>query len=418
MFDTVELVITAGKGGDGRISFLQEYARPNGGPDGGDGGHGGSVVLVVDPDLRALDHLVRVPRIEATPGMPGGPNRRTGGGGKDKVVKVPVGTVVWDIGPAEPKMLADLVGPGWSVVVAVGGEPGRGNVRFVGPTNQEPLLAEGGADGEEVLARLEVKLLADVAIVGAPNAGKSTLLSQISRARPKVADYPFTTIEPMLGVVERYGRSLVVLDVPGLIEGAHVGKGLGLEFLRHAERVRVLVHLVNGTADDLAAEYMRVADELAAYPGDLAEKPREVAVTKVDIPEVRERLAQQAGALAEVAGVDPLALSPATGEGVERLLERLIALVPVTEAPEPRRIERPVEPPRRSPARVHMEGAAFVVEQRDVERLAALANLDEWSTRMQFHRQLDRHGVLRALERAGVASGDTVRIGKAELEWQ
>ena len=420
MFDTVELIIAAGRGGDGRISFLQEYARPKGGPDGGDGGWGGSVIVTVDPDMRSLGHLTRTPRIEAADGTPGGSNRRTGKGAKDTVVKVPAGTMIWDLDGEEPVLMADLIGPGWSLVVAAGGEPGRGNPHFKGSTNQEPLLAEGGMDGEERRVKFEVKLLADVGIVGAPNAGKSTLLSRISRARPKVADYPFTTIEPMLGVVERYGRSLVALDVPGLIEGAHEGKGLGLEFLRHVERVQVLVHLIDGTAEDLADEYMRVAAELAAYPGDLAEKPRVVAVTKLDIPEVRTRLEQQAGALTNVSGVAPLGLSPATGEGVERLLEQVLALVPIPTGPRetPRRIERPIELTRRPRVQIHREGATFVVEQRDVERVVAVADLNDWSARMQFHRLLDQHGVLKALEAAGAGSGDTVRIGHAELEWQ
>ena len=358
--------------------------------------------------------------MEATPGLPGGGSKKTGRGGRSATIDVPVGTVVWDISGDEPQEIVDLMGPGWTAVVANGGEPGRGNVHFSSSTNQEPLLAEAGEQGEVVRLRLEVKILADVAIVGAPNAGKSTLLSRVSRAQPKIADYPFTTIEPVLGVVERYGRSMVLLDVPGLIEGAHEGKGLGLEFLRHAERVRVLVHLVDGTAEDLVQEYQHVRAELDAYPPGLGDKSREVAVSKVDIPEVRARFEAQHAALADAGGVEPIALSPATGEGVEQLLEHLLALVP-TERPTPERVDVPRKDfvdRRREPPRIYREDDAFVVEHHGAERMVAIANLENWSARMQFHRELGRLGILKALEAAGAESGDTVRIGGAELEWQ
>lgn len=420
MIDVVEITLIGGNGGNGRISFLRERARPLGGPDGGNGGWGGSVIVRANGNLRALDRLARVSKVEAVPGQSGGSVNRTGRGGRNTTIEVPVGTTVWDMTSGEPIALGDLLGHGWTLVGANGGEPGRGNVAFASATNQEPLLAEAGAAGAEVLVKLEVKILADVAIVGAPNAGKSTLLKQVSRAQPKIASYPFTTIEPVLGVVERYGRSLVLLDIPGLIEGAHKGKGLGIEFLRHTERVRVLVHLVDGTAENLTEEYSRVAAELAAHAGGLDSKPCVVAVSKVDIPEARVRYEQQRKVLTEVTGREPLALSPATGEGVEMLLEHLLNLVPPGSAPL-ERIETAAPQPAersRSPVEIHREAGAYVVKQRQAERVAAMVNLDNWSARMQFHRELGRLGVLSALEAAGASTGDTVFIGATEMEWQ
>ena len=337
---------------------------------------------------------------------------------------VPTGTwvaVVEDDG--RKRGLADLLLDGDSIVVARGGEAGRGNKRFAGPTNQEPMLAEVGEDGQEIELWLEVKLLADVAIVGAPNAGKSTLLRAVSRARPKVAAYPFTTIEPALGVVEARTRSLVLLEVPGLIEGAHVGKGLGLEFLRHAERVQALVQLLDGEQDDLVAEYWWVAAELEAYEGGLGEKQRRVVVNKVDIPEVRARFEVERARLAAVGGAEPLAISAATGEGLGALVDALLLMVPERVPPSP--LEESAVPPatperrpKRTPVQVSQEGHEFVVTCREAERLIPLADLGNWTVRMQLHRELDRLGVLRALRAKGVESGDTVVIGSAELEWQ
>ena len=321
-------------------------------------------------------------------------------------------------------MLADLVGDGASVAVARGGFGGRGNHRFVRPTNQEPLLAEAGEEGAAVDLLLEVKLLADVALVGAPNAGKSTLLSVVSQAKPKIADYPFTTLEPVLGVVERHRRGLVLLDVPGLVEGAHLGKGLGLEFLRHVERVQVLVQLLDGAQEDLTKEYGQVAGELDAYPGGLSEKPKLVVVTKMDLPEVAERYQEQRRRIGAAAGQEPMAISSATGEGVERLLDAVLALVPEAEPEDamakaaPREKPPPVERPRRSSVEVTRRNDDFLVACREAELVAEVADLHNWKARMQFHRLLKRLGVLKALEQRGVEPGDTVRIGKAELEWE
>jgi GTP-binding protein len=347
---------------------------------------------------------------------------RTGRKGKRRSLNVPVGTVVWEVDEEGGKtQLADLTEPGMQVIGARGGEQGRGNHRFATATNQEPMLAEAGDAGEERRVLLEVKLLADVGIVGAPNAGKSTLLAAISRAKPKIADYPFTTIEPVLGVVDRRGRRLVVLDVPGLVEGAHEGKGLGLEFLRHVERVRTLVHLVDGTESDVASGYRRIAAELDAYPGGLSDKPRIVVLNKVDDPVVREAREEKTLALEAASGERVLVISGAGGIGLDALLDRMWELVPeekgavevvaevVAASEVPRRVREHVS--------VERDKEVFVVTCRQAERFAPKVNFGNWRARLQFHAELERLGVIDALEKAGVESGDTVRIAGCELEW-
>ena len=282
------------------------------------------------------------------------------------------------------------------------------------------MLAEAGEEGEARRLMLEVKWVADVGVVGAPNAGKSTLLSHISRARPKIADYPFTTLDPVLGVAEWKRRRLVVLDVPGLIEGAHEGRGLGLEFLRHAERVSVLVHMVDGSSDDAAAEYEQVRSELEAHSRELGGKPVVVVVNKVDIPAVREARARIVANVAKVAGVMPLVLSAATGEGMDDLLDRLLEMVPTGEPmTEEAREEKPA-PTVADPRKVDIgrEADAYVVSCRQAERYLPVINLGKWQTRMQFHHELERLGVIEALRQAGAGTGDSVRIGSYELEWQ
>ena len=343
---------------------------------------------------------------------------RTGRNGRRTLVDVPVGTVIWDVSGEERRFLIELTADGAEAVVAYGGRGGFGNVRFASSTNQEPLIALGGELGEERDVELEVKLLADVALLGVPNAGKSTLLSVISRAKPKIGDYPFTTLEPGFGVVSAEERILVALDVPGLILGAHAGRGLGLEFLRHCERAQVFVHLVDGMAEDLPGEYRIVREEVTAYGAGLEDKPCVVAVTKMDVPEARERYEVQKGALSAVAGSSPIAIAAVTGEGVRDLVRRVAALVPpdtsdVADTPVVPRMERPGSTPR-----VHRDEEGFTVACVLAERMLDVVDLGNWRARLQFHWELNRLGVIAALESAGVASGDTVRIGEFEMEWE
>jgi GTP-binding protein len=423
MLDVKGLLVKGGMGGNGAVSFLHEKFRPNGGPDGGDGGVGGNVVVVAQRERATLSHLLRMREILAEDGGNGSGHDRTGKKGKSRSIVVPVGTVVWSVSADGEKVM--LVTRGAKVVVARGGDSGRGNHRFVTSINQEPLLAEAGEMGEERAIVLEVKLLADVGIVGAPNAGKSTLLGAVTRAKPKVASYPFTTIEPVLGVAEHRGRQMLLLDVPGLIEGAHEGRGLGLEFLRHVERVQALVQMVDGSEEDVAGEYRRIRAELEAYPGGLMGKPTLVVLNKVDIPEVRAELDEKTAALAEASGEKPMVISGASGEGLDRLLDALLGFVPELSADGAEDEELPDEEPdeptvraKRERVTIEMDGEIFVVHCRQAERFAPTVSFGNWRSKMQFHGELERLGVITALGKAGVTEGATVRIAGRELEWE
>ena len=417
MLDRKELIVTGGRGGTGVVSFLREKFHPNGGPDGGDGGSGGPVVCRASAGVRTLGHLEGVRRVDGAPGKPGRGKRRIGANGRREVAHVPVGTVVWEVEDGERRFLTELTFDGAEVVVAYGGEGGAGNVHFAASWNRAPRLAVAGEQGEERAIELEVKSLADVALVGAPNAGKSTLLGAISRATPKIGDYPFTTIDPNFGVAQAGDRRLVVLDAPGLIAGASEGKGLGLEFLRHCERAYLLAHLVDGAAEDLAAEHRRVRREIEAYGNGLAEKPTLVVVTKMDLPEARRRYGEQRKRLAASSGAPVTAVSAATGEGVASLLERLASLAPASEsaAQVPPPVPRKPKPPR-GPI-VRRDGREFIVSCPLAERMFDATDVTNWRGRTQMHTQLVRMGVIDALEQAGAGIGDAVYVGRHEMVW-
>jgi GTP-binding protein len=329
LIDLARIHVIAGKGGDGCVSFRREKYVPKGGPDGGDGGRGGSVLLQVDPHVRTLLDCREAPRYRADSGRPGSGNRRTGKDGEDVVIKIPPGTVIKDA--ESGSTLADLVEPDAAWTAARGGEGGRGNARFATPTHQAPRHAEPGEPGEERWLELELKLIADVGLVGLPNAGKSTLLSRISRARPRIADYPFTTLEPNLGIVVRDPeRQFVVADLPGLIEGAHSGKGLGLEFLRHIERTRVLVFLLDVTRESPADDLRLLEHELARHKVELAEKPRLVTLTKADLLPAEAH----AGAPARAGLPDARLISAHSGVGMDAWLEQTWRLLEMARAAE------------------------------------------------------------------------------------
>jgi GTP-binding protein len=328
--DRATIHVQAGKGGDGGLSFRREKFVPKGGPDGGDGGDGGDVVLVADAHLRDLSAFQRRRWIKAPRGENGRGARKNGAQGEDAELRVPVGTQVFD---DQGGLVADLAHPGARVVIARGGRGGRGNARFVSSTRQVPRFSEVGPPGEERDVVLHLKLLADAALVGLPNAGKSSLLTRISNARPKVADYPFTTLQPVLGTVESPdGRQLVVADVPGLIEGASEGIGLGHEFLAHLERARTLVHVIDGSGD-VEEQWRTIDGELAAYGAGLESRPQIVVLNKLDLEP------DPAFEIADERIVAVFRLSCATGEGLEDFRRRLFALVPEPEVEEPREQE-------------------------------------------------------------------------------
>ncbi len=415
-YDQAKIYVKAGDGGDGCVAFRREKYIPYGGPAGGDGGKGGDVVLVVDPHLNTLYRFSRRRHFKAKRGEHGRGKKQKGASAPNVEVPVPPGTVVYDDESGE--LLADLTEPGQTFVAAKGGRGGRGNARFATPTNQAPRMAEHGAPGDERWLRLELKLLADVGLVGLPNAGKSTLLAAVSAARPKIAAYPFTTLEPNLGVValDDYD-SLVLADIPGLIEGASQGAGLGHEFLRHVERTRLLIHLIDGADQDPLAAFDTINAELAAFDETLASKPQIVAFNKMDLPQAQARWPEVRDVLEE-RGYPVLSLSGVTGQGTRELLYRAYQILQeLPEEPPPPEI--PVLRPDldRDAFSIERIGDAWQVRGERIERTAAMTRwgLDEAVHR--FQKALQRLGITEALEEAGVQVGDTVYIGEVELEW-
>jgi GTP-binding protein len=324
--DSARISVRAGRGGNGCVSFRREKFVPRGGPNGGDGGRGGDVVFRVDASFNTLLHIHNRRTVRAERGQNGEGSNRTGASGADTVVPVPPGTVILDAESGD--LVGDLVEPGQQLVVARGGRGGRGNARFASSTNRAPRRADGGGEGEERELLLELKLMADIGLIGLPNAGKSTLLARISAARPKIADYPFTTLEPHLGVAHAPGdplHTVVVADIPGLIEGAHRGAGLGLQFLRHVERCPVLAHLVDlAREDDIEERLVSVREELAAHSQPLDRRPWILVGTKLDaIVDERDRVLDELAAVAAAHGVTWRAISAVTGEGVDALVGHL-----------------------------------------------------------------------------------------------
>jgi GTP-binding protein len=402
--------VRGGHGGRGSASFRHEPFTPRGGPNGGDGGRGGSVILKASNEVGDLSLYKSRTRWQAEPGANGAGGRKTGRNSADLILEVPVGTLALD---ADGALIADLDQPGATAVVASGGAGGRGNVHFKSSTRQAPDYAEPGLKGEEREILLDLKLIADVGLVGPPNAGKSSLLRAMTAARPKVADYPFTTLDPELGVAEVEGTRFVLADIPGLIEGAAQGAGLGQRFLRHVERTKALVYVLDGSSPDPWGDLETVRQEVAQFSSDLAQRPHLIAVNKVDLEPVRRLRART-----RRRGV--LFVSALTGEGVPELLEGIAKLVAT--APEPRvpALAKVTKLPARSRSGLVVERkpSGFEVRGERVERLLERTDLDSEGGLARFQTQLDRLGVNAALEAAGVKPGDTVSIAGVEFEYQ
>jgi GTPase len=403
--DEASVCVIGGNGGAGAVSFRREAHVPRGGPDGGDGGKGGDVWLVADPEVASLAAFRDHPHRRAASGTHGQGRARHGTGGADLRVPVPEGTVVKD---TDGRVLADLVAPGDAYLAARGGRAGRGNARFLSNRRRAPTFAEQGEKGEEHWLRLELKLMADVALVGFPNAGKSTLLSRISAAKPKVADYPFTTLQPHLGVVRVDDTELVVADVPGLIEGASEGRGLGHRFLRHVERARVLVVLLDlapATGATPAEQERTLIAELGRYSAELVERPRLVVGNKADV------------ATEDWNG--ELRISAVTGVGLPELLHRLARLVTDARAARPPAQAFVVHRPEPEGVRVERaDDGVLVVRGASAERAVAISDLNDRSALAYVHERLRRLGVDRALARSGAREGDMVRIGDLSFEYR
>ena len=428
MLDSAVIEVRAGNGGNGNVAFIREALLPRGGPGGGDGGHGGDVFLVADSSINTLTKFHWQPHFIAKNGSKGDGHNRNGARGDSIEVTVPVGTEVWLWEDQEDKeLLGDLSQHGQKMIVAEGGRGGWGNAHFVTPTQQEPLLAEAGGEGEIRRVRLNLKLLADVGLVGMPNAGKSSILTAISAARPKVADYPFTTLEPVLGVVEFGPQAFVAVDIPGLIEGAHTGTGLGDEFLKHVQRTKVLVHVVDGSEDDVVGRIKSINDEITQFDPELAKKPQILAVNKLDLDEVSVLQGEITTELENLEGLhsELFFVSAATYDGLDNLKEAMFNLLRKSQQNETRTTaedsdEIPVIRPlvRKSSDVVirDSEGQLRVVHPKAV-RLAKGSNLELHEARLQFHRRLEQLKITKALREAGMEEGDTVLIADWEFDW-
>jgi GTP-binding protein len=422
--DEVSITVRAGDGGDGAATFRREAHVPRGGPDGGDGGRGGSVYLVVDAGETMLRDYRHKHHFRADSGGRGEGSKRHGKAGRDLHLKVPPGTVVRDADTKD--LLADLVSREQTVMVARGGRGGLGNVHFATAVNRAPTHAQKGEPGEERKLLLELRLIADVGLVGLPNAGKSTLLSALSAAHPEIAPYPFTTLSPNLGVLDlsvadpRDERRITIADMPGLIEGASGGAGLGHAFLRHVSRTRVLGHVVDLAAADPERDYQLIREELEAYDAKLLDKVSVVIGNKIDLPAAVENESAFAKRRARD-GIAFVAISADAGTNIDKLIATLAQLLPDAET-----LARPTEPAGVVVHRfdagpdafsVSRENGAFRVYGRRIERLAAQTNFDNAESAERFQRDLARLGVERELVKAGVSTGDTVKIGNVELEW-
>ena len=421
MFDRAETTVIAGRGGSGVVSFRREKFIPQGGPDGGDGGNGGNVVIRADNNTTSLVYFQYRSVYRAGDGGSGRSQKKHGKNGDDLVLVVPVGVTVSSRaqlgGDTE---VCDLTEPDQQVVVAAGGRGGLGNIHFTSPTNQAPYIAQKGEDGEKKELVLELKLIADVGVIGYPNAGKSSLLASASAAKPKIASYPFTTLEPVMGFVEVGQKSFVTAEIPGLIAGAHLGRGLGHGFLRHVLRTQVLIHLVDGGSKSPAEDMTRVNAELGLFDSALVWKQQIVAINKIDLPDVRTRITELKEAFSDI-GISPLFVSAITGEGVPALMAKALEVLEsvtaqrIEDSEVPDKVFRPK--PKGGNIRVYMEGETFVVQAPGLERIIAGSNLTDPEARRQLNHQLNRPLVKKALEKAGVKPGDKVRCGALEWRW-
>lgn len=421
MLDKVELKLKAGDGGRGAVAFRHEKFVPFGGPYGGDGGKGGNVIIKADASISTLRAYKHRRSFKAENGQPGMTKNKHGKDGADLVLSSPPGTMVFRVEDGQEELIADLEESGQQVVAARGGNGGFGNTHFATPTNQAPQIAQPGISGQEVSVILELRLIADVGIIGYPNVGKSTLLSELSAAKPKIAEYPFTTLEPQLGVVRVGSDSFVLAEIPGLIEGAHSGKGLGHEFLRHAMRTKVLIHLLDGRSVSPIEDMIRVNNELAMFDATLAKRPQVVAINKVDLPEVKSRMDEVSASFSE-ASIIPVFISATAGIGLPELVKetwRLLKTAAVRDKVLLQASLKKVFHPKvvdRS-AKVHRRGNSFILTDPAIERLLDKINLDNPEDLKQFNITLDQLGINKLLKTSGARNGDTIITGKMEWEW-
>jgi GTP-binding protein len=418
MIDRSKIKVISGKGGSGSISGRREKYVPRGGPDGGDGGDGGSVIINCDENLSTLHHFRFKNTYRAVNGEHGSGRKKKGKNGNNIDISVPIGTEIWGVGE-EDSLMVDLQEHGESVVVAKGGTGGRGNVHFASSTNKFPLFAEDGEPSVELDLRLELKLLADIGIIGVPNVGKSSLLSSVSSARPKIADYPFSTVDSVLGVVLHRDNSFVMLDMPGLIEGAHAGIGLGHEFLRHVERTRILLHMLDGTDNGLLTSYFSVRKELEKFNKKLLTKTEIIVVNKMDVPGARDNGQKTMRQLSDHSS-SVMLVSVATREGMDILLDTVSRKLneSTPKANDKNHALPVIKPLEAEKPEIQIQGNKYIVNMPTAIRIAATVNSSDWNAMVQLYDQLRKMGVILALERSGIGNGDVFKVGNIEWEWE
>lgn len=422
--DRVEINVKAGNGGHGSVAFRREKYVPNGGPAGGDGGKGGNVVFRVDPNYRTLIDYRYKRKLQAENGLDGEGSNRSGKDGNDLIIGVPPGTIIKD--KADNTILADLTEDDDEMIIAKGGRGGRGNQHFATSTRQAPRFAEGGEKGQEFSLVLELKLLADVGLLGFPNVGKSTFLSLISKAKPKIANYPFTTLVPNLGVVKwKDHSSFVVADIPGLIEGAHEGAGLGHQFLRHVERTRLLIHILDISGfegRDAIDDFEKINIELEKHNKKLSERKQVVALNKTDVIQDIKDL-DPIKTKIEEKGFEVFLISAATGQGIDKLVDRIVVLLneikdvePIFEVIQEEKVKI-YKPSFQKELNVRKENDYFVVEGESLEKLIYSVNFDDYDSVGYFQNVLRNKGVIDELERLGIKDGDVVKVFNIEFEY-
>ncbi len=421
--DKAKIHVNAGDGGNGIVSFRREKHVPEGGPNGGDGGNGGDVVFIVDEGLRTLMDFRYRSHFKAERGQHGQGKNKHGKSGDNMLVSVPPGTVVIDGQSSE--ILADLTSKGERFIAAKGGRGGRGNAKFTSSTNRAPRMAENGEPGEQRWLRLELKVIADAGLIGMPNAGKSTLLASVSKAKPKIADYPFTTTTPQLGMVYLGdGESFVLADIPGLIEGAHQGAGLGHEFLRHVERTKVLIHVLDlapPDGHDPMSDYEAIEEELELYNPVLKDRKRLAALNKMDLPEAKENALIIEEQLDEM-GIESYPISAATQKGVYKLMQRVFALLELSDEEESIKEAEKAKPEKvyKAPERgftIDRKDGVFIVKGTEIERIAAMTNFENEEALGYFQNVLERWGINEALKNKGIRHGDAVKIRDVEFDY-
>ena len=424
--DEVTIYIASGKGGNGCVSFRREKYIPNGGPDGGDGGKGGDVIFVTDPGMNTLYDFRGKRKYVAQNGQDGSSKKRFGQKGEDLIIKVPVGTVIREV--ESGLIVEDMAEEGMRKTILIGGKGGKGNQHYATPTMQIPKYAQPGQEGKSLTVRLELKVLADVGLLGYPNAGKSTFLSAVSNARPKIADYPFTTLIPQLGVVELpYGKTLVIADIPGLIDGAAEGVGLGHEFLKHLERTRVLIHLVDTAGvdgRDPVEDIIHINEELARYSADLAALPQVIGANKVDLPDAQIFM-DEVRAYCEENDIPMFPISAATGEGVRALLDHVVAIRDAMHESAPVVFEKEYFVEEHSTREFEDdaigieidEDGDYIIYGDPIDKMLGYTNLESEKGFDFFQKFLKDRGVIDRLKEMGIEEGDTVVVGDIQFEY-